>query len=124
MFSRNIKCWLLTLLLLATISVSVNGQSPVQYQDPQEAWRVPFMSMGKGNGVFISPNGKVLVAISQNADVSALDALSGEQLWTYTPNLASGAILTSSSGITFNQDAKTPYLVFSVTDELDDQKSW
>jgi outer membrane protein assembly factor BamB len=116
--------WLSLLLLLSLSVFSAYGQSSLQYVTPQEAWRAEFAPVGQRNGVFMSPDGEVLVGISMTAIVSAFDPLTGTQLWTFTPAPLSGATTTSASGITFNGVADPSYLVFSVTDDASGKITW
>jgi hypothetical protein len=118
--------WFLTALLISVLASTITSaqQQSIEYITPQEAWRVPYLPMQRGNGVYMEPNGEILVAVSYYADVSAMNPLTGDLVWDYTPNLASGAILTTSSGITFNSLANPPYLVFAVTGNLNDVLTW
>jgi outer membrane protein assembly factor BamB len=69
------------------------------------AWRV------FTNPVFLSPGGNVLVVVSSDGQVRALNPKDGEVLWSYpsTP----GA--TSSSGAFFSLNGPIPYVAYCIT---------
>jgi hypothetical protein len=96
----------------------------ITYLAKKEAWRVPFMPVGPGNGVFLSPDAKNLVAISIYGDVTSLDPLTGKTQWYFTPTLDVGATVSSTSGVTFGQGTGSPFLVFSVIEEIGSKVTW
>ena len=74
----------------------------------------------KDNGVFLSPDGKHLVATTVSGSVSFFDAKSGKLEKTYDPPSAAGDIVRSHSGIAFtteNSDEK--YMVYSIVENED-----
>jgi hypothetical protein len=100
--------------LLATIAVAVKAQ--LDYPTaPTAKWITSTTGGGmfNNNGVYTAPDDSIVVTISQNCIVQANDAMFGNVLWTYLPV---GGGYRCFGGVTFNYDAATPYLVFSVVD--------
>ena len=74
----------------------------------------------KGNGIFASPDGKMIVSTSFDATVRAFDPSTGEVLWTYTPN-SLGFPFSCFSGVTFSYEGSRPYLVYAIADAAIDE---
>jgi hypothetical protein len=67
-----------------------------------------------GNGVFMAPDNRTAVVGTVGAVVTAFDAYSGTQLWTYEPTPIANTITRSHSNIIFSPD--NTYWVYSVVD--------
>jgi hypothetical protein len=67
-----------------------------------------------GNGVFMAPDRKTAVIGTVGAVVTAFDAYSGSQMWSYTPEVIPNTITRSHSNIIFSPDES--YIVYSVVD--------
>ena len=111
------------LRLVSSLLLLLSASTDFTYLDsPTEEWRVPFLSVGPRNGVFLSPDAQLLAVVAESGHVLGLDPVSGDELWTHAPL---GTNIRSKSGITFNYAGDVPYLVYAVTEEsgLNDQ-SW
>lgn len=80
--------------------------------DPELQWNVRVQSVREGNGVFLSPDEKMLVSSSNLGYVSGFGAKDGSEIFSYaySPPSGSSEFISSTSGITFAGD----YLVYSV----------
>jgi hypothetical protein len=106
---------ILSSLVLATIALA-NGQ--ITYLDaPVEGWRASFAPMEQGNGVFLSPDGSMVVAIASNCLVRAFGQATGEVRWTSNPPPGDGSS-SCNGGITFNDNADIPYFTYMVNDNV------
>jgi hypothetical protein len=77
-------------------------------------WTASVAPVGPGNGAFLSPDGAMVVVLSNDASVQAFAIESGAELWTVP---APSATATSTSGIFFSDDsASYSYLCFSYVD--------
>jgi hypothetical protein len=104
--------WTSTVLTLAL------GQGLVYHDQPVEKWRKTFNAIGEGNGVFLSPPGDMLVAVSRLGIVRAYDPADGGVLWTFSPPLIGGGSISCQSGITFVYTETLAYLAYMVTDTV------
>lgn len=77
------------------------------------------LGVREGNGLYISPDGSMLVSTSFDGTVRAFDPIIGDILWTYTPNNL-GFPIRCFSGVTFNLQSATPFLVYTVADSATD----
>jgi hypothetical protein len=98
---------------LATIVVAVKAQNLDYPAAPTVKWIDTITGIFNNNGVYAAPDDSIVVSISQNCVVRANGAMGGNVLWTFLP---SGEGFRCFGGVTFNYDADTPYLVFSVVD--------
>lgn len=85
------------------------------------AWEKGIGQVDRGNGVFISPNGLLLVVVRKDAVVNAFNPRNGAELWTYTPedmarasSFGGAFFSTTSTGqdyvmVTVTMDAIFPY---------------
>lgn len=76
--------WLnrLGVILLSAMAAICAGQDATKYLDePVESWRSEFPATGMGNGVFVSPNGDMVVAVASSGLVRAYRPSNGEILW-------------------------------------------
>ena len=73
----------------------------------------------EGNGVFMSPDGQLLVSTSFDATLRAFDPMTGAVKWTYTPN-SLGFPIACLSGVTFNYEGIRPYLIYAIADAATD----
>jgi outer membrane protein assembly factor BamB len=107
-FAYATVLWTVSWLLCGSNAISTTYHSGDRVQ---VAWQVSTSPVGKGNGAFLSPRGDVLVAVSSDGLVRALDPQNGEALWTYpsTPGT------TSSSGAFFSPNAPIPYVAYCIT---------
>ena len=97
---------LLVALGVSTITAQNALQDPVVYFSKQVEGDV-----GYGNGLFLYE--QLLVATSSDGTVTCFHALTGEELWEYSPE-SSGEI-ASHSGVAFTtENAETPYMVYSI----------
>jgi hypothetical protein len=103
-------------VLLATIVVSVKAQELDYPVAPTQEW---VASLGGGifdnNGLYTAPDDSIVVSISSDCVVSAYLPVDGTLAWT-NRFLPDGEGYQCFGGVTFNYDAATPYLVFSVVD--------
>jgi outer membrane protein assembly factor BamB len=76
--------------------------------------------LGEGNGIFMSPDGKMLVSTSVDATVRAFDPLTGTIIWTYKPDSV-GFPIRCFGGLTFNYQAANPYMVYAIADAASDR---
>lgn len=75
-----------------------------------------------GNGLYMSPDNDMLVSTSADGTVRAFDPLSGEILWTYTPE-SFGLPVQCFGGVTFSVNGPRPYIVYAVADGADPANS-
>lgn len=109
----NIAMWnklrlaaLLVALGVSTITAQNALQDPVVYFSKQVEGDV-----GYGNGLFLYE--QLLVATSSDGTVTCFHALTGEELWEYSPQ--SSSEIASHSGVAFTtENAETPYMVYSI----------
>jgi hypothetical protein len=99
--------------LLATIVVAVKAQNLNYPASPTVKWIGSNSGIFNDNGVYAAPDDSIVVSMSQNCAVRANSAMDGIELWTFFPT---GEGYRCFGGVTFNYDAVTPYLVFSVVD--------
>ena len=108
----------LALLLLSLPMVAI-GQDLDYLPTPEEAWdrREVFPPIGEGNGVYMSPDGQMVVGIASTCFLKAFSP-SGATLWQYpTPLLPSASGLTCKGGITFSYNS-TKYLTYMAIDTV------
>ena len=99
---------LLVALGVSTITAQNALQDPVVYFSKQVEGDV-----GYGNGLFLMPGEQLLVATSSDGTVTCFHALTGEELWEYSPQ--SSSEIASHSGVAFTtENAETPYMVYSI----------
>lgn len=89
------------------------------YQDPVLLWQglTSDTSAGvyEGNGVYVSPDGSMIVSTSADGTLRAFEPVTGAVMWTFVPeNL--GFAIRCWSGVTFNFRGDTPYMVYAVAD--------
>jgi hypothetical protein len=99
--------------LLATIVVAVKAQNLEYPTAPTVRWVDTTTGIFNDNGVYAAPDDSIVVSISQSCVVRANGAMRGNEIWTFLP---SGEGFRCFGGVTFNYDANTPYVVFSVVD--------
>jgi hypothetical protein len=75
-----------------------------------------FGGVDRGNGVFLTPDDKVLLSTSFGGTVTAYSALGGKLLWEYDPPIRDGASISCHSGIAFADSDTEPYMTYSIVD--------
>ena len=113
-------CWIHLLLVLPAL---VQSQSLVYHDAPREVWRKTFNAIGEGNGVYLTPSGDKLIAVSRAGILRAYDPTDGSVLWTYSPSLMDGGSVSCQSGITFIETFLTTHLAYMVMDTVAGQVS-
>ena len=106
---KNTSCF----LLWSIAPFVANGQIIYRNQ-PAKAWEARVPTIRKGNGVFLSPQNTVLIALSSEGTATAFNPDSGKQLWIYNPPTVANEFITSTSGITFTTNATMNFFVYSV----------
>ena len=101
---------LLSTFLLASISFS--GAQLSHRSNPEIQWDAKIKSVLQGNGVFLSPDEKFLVASTSLGYISAFGSRDGSEVfqYVYEPNSTDIEFITSGSGIAFSTD----YMVFAL----------
>jgi outer membrane protein assembly factor BamB len=108
--------------LACAASTSFGQLSPL-LETPIAAWTtqlIPDVSVGsveilKGNGAVMSPDGKTALVTTVGATVYAINAYSGDQLWTYqAPAADSSSVVRSRSLATVSPTED--YMAISVID--------
>jgi hypothetical protein len=110
--------------LLVVLGVSQAGAqdllaSPVEYWTNQILPNNPANSPAvlKGNGVFLTPDGKHLISSSVGGILNSFDAWSGIFEWQYDPLSAMDGIVRTHSSVVFSTDnAMEPYMVYSIVE--------
>jgi hypothetical protein len=106
-----------TLFFVVLVSLFVRVYSSGEYlESALPVWTKEIGQISKGNGAFISPNGKVLVIISKDASAKGFDPITGNELWSYTPNGTSTSVVQSYGGAFFSEFASQSYLLYSVVE--------
>ena len=116
----------LILLASARFAVADDEMEETVYQPLLEApvvlWSTtlkPDVTLGSidieaGNGVFMAPDGKHAIVTTVGANVYAMNAYSGEEVWVYHPEAVGSSIARSHSGVTFAPTGD--YMVYAVVD--------
>lgn len=109
------------LLSLASFApVTVTAQLEPLLAEPTVRWSFTLSAdtttenIEYGNGVFMAPDGKTALVGTVGASVYAFDAFSGEQKWSYMPEVIGTSITRSHSAIISSPDES--YMVYSVVD--------
>jgi hypothetical protein len=85
-----------------------------QYLTPTAPlWQQGISQIDQGNGVFLSPDGKLLVVVSRDATVRSFNPVTGDPGWTFTPTDAEKS--NSFGGASFCNFNGQPYVLISVT---------
>ncbi len=75
------------------------------------------LGVKQGNGLYLSPDGSMLVSTSADGTLRAFEPSSGTILWTYKPP-SLGVVFRCFGGLHFNDQAPTPYMVYAIADGL------
>lgn len=112
-----------TSFFLACAASSASGQLSPLLDAPVQAWTtqlLPDVDLGsveilKGNGVYMSPDGKTALVTTVGATVYAINAYTGDQLWVYqAPPVDSTSVVRSRSRATVSPTED--YIAISVVD--------
>lgn len=104
-----------SLLLLAALLGAAAGER--QYLNPPEvAWTATGSEAKPGNGLFVSPDGDLLVGSFLDGSLIMYNPETGEKLGSYTPDVTSGATIRGFGGVTFAYTGSTKYLLYAVTE--------
>jgi WD40 repeat protein len=108
-----------TLLVLSVGCLAV-AKGQLEYLDSPVLLWANFTSddgfgLSEGNGLYMSPDGNMLVSASLDSTVRAFDPLTGAILWTYKPD-SLGFPIRCFGGLTFNYQAANPYMVYAIAD--------
>jgi hypothetical protein len=119
--------WKKAILLLSAACLAQaqpNDNDFTYFNEPDVAWTNftsdDFEGPREGNGLYMSPDGRLLVSTSVDATIRAFHPETGDVLWTYKPN-SLGFPIRCFGGVTFNLQASRPYLVFSIADAAVDK---
>lgn len=105
-----------SLLLTCLIFVGgVNSQREF-LNPPEQAWTTIGGEVRPGNGLFIDPDSETLVGSFFDGSLIMYNAMTGEQLATFRPNVASGATIRGYGGVTFAYTGDQPYVVYAITE--------
>ena len=77
-------------------------------------WTKEVGQISKGNGAFMSPNGKLLIVVAKDAIVVGFEPKTGTELWKYTPEAST--IAQSLGGAFFSEYNQQAYVLFSVVE--------
>ena len=104
--------------LTASLAMSVVLAQPTYLDEPMVAFRAQkeakFVS---GNGVYISPDDRYLISITNDCLVSMYDPFgSGEAVWEMMTMGVVSATSECRGGVAFNMAADPPYLVYMADD--------
>jgi hypothetical protein len=75
-------------------------------------WTQAIGQVDKGNGAFLSPNGRLLVVVSSDATVRSFDPLTGDPGWMFAP--PSPELSSSFGGAFFCNHLGESYILISV----------
>ena len=97
------------------------------YLDPTVVWQARTTddtSAGvlQGNGIYLSPDNKMIVSTSSDGSLRAFDPASGAILWTYVPDNL-GFAIRCFSGVTFSYKGARPYMVYAIADGATDKNN-
>lgn len=104
------------LLSIALLNGMAGGQ--LMYRPyPIVQWSLRVKPVRRGNGVFLSPDDRIVVASTNVGKLEALDAMDGGALWSYSPSDEYQGRYGCTSGVTFS--VAGDFLVYAViVDEL------
>jgi hypothetical protein len=105
-------------LLLASVTLFSGAAGQRTYLNPpQQAWTAASGGEIKaGNGLFVDPTGKTLVASFLDGSLGMYDAVTGSKIAKYTPTSTSGVVVQGYGGVTFAYTGTKPYIVYAVTE--------
>jgi hypothetical protein len=104
----------LTLAWIASLLAGLSGVGgQISYHsEPVVQWSAKIQAVREGNGVFLSPSERMVVASSNLGYVAAFEASDGSEVfrYKYTPNTTDIEFISCASGVAFAED----YMVFTV----------
>lgn len=97
------------------------------YLDPTLLWQgrtTEDTSAGvlEGNGVYLSPDNRMIVSTSSDGTLRAFEPTTGEIIWSYVPDNL-GFAIRCWSGVTFSYRGSSPYMVYAVADGAVDKNN-
>ena len=118
-WQRAVAVWVLATLISITNAQPPDDEFFSYLPTPTLLWSEFATSstngVQQGNGLYMSPDGQMLVATSFDGTVRAFEPQTGAILWTYQPD-SIGLQYRCFSGVTFNYQADPKYLVYAIAD--------
>lgn len=107
-----------SLALFVCLAQTLTAQPRLKYKEfATTEWVSRTHPIGEGNGVFLTPDEKILVTSTKPAIVHAFDSESGSKLWGYNPSMSSWTgdnYISCLSGIAFASTESFEYIVYAV----------
>eukprot|EP00980_Cylindrotheca_fusiformis_P031003 scaffold25699_cov137-Cylindrotheca_fusiformis.AAC.7 len=100
---------------------TIIAEPQLKYQEfGSTDWVARTQPIGSGNGVFLSPDEKMVLTSTMPAIVHAFDAEDGVKVWSYNPSMSSwtgDSLISCLSGLTFANTGSLEYVVYAVNIE-------
>jgi hypothetical protein len=107
--------------LTPTMTASGEGAYYSTADQVRIAWTAQAYDVSSGNGVFLSPDGNVLVVVSYDGSVRGFNPRDGAEKWKYSPDVLQDT--SSFGGAFFSNYQGQPYVLYSLVTfaAIDDQ---